>query len=213
MLSGNERIFLESFFSVREFGILQRFDLIPMQNDGDTFALLLVAYPDDEQEPIEGVDQFVSSVEDHMYRCYTEKIGRLPPLPAEPEADSLTAVYSAVRRDGVKGPLLVCSVELDGLKSAVEPKSSNIDHFKFEQDLTRILHSFIGASGFLYRADGRKLLLGLPLGSVRDGNFYLYHAVQSLGDFFPGKVIDPALFTSPEVVTDENSDELLAKFL
>ena len=198
VLEGEERLFLEPFLSVREFGSYSRITLSPVRHADRILALMMIAY--NEKDPIVPPDtlNFPAETGERLSNSYSERLRPLPALPSNEGDESSKARIEALLRqlEQTERSLLICVVSLDVIQRAVLPYSNTVDPMKFELDLLRVFHSLTSASGYCHRNGRREITLAFPTHSADNREFLERHLLLSLSDFFPRSALTRSIFVS-----------------
>jgi hypothetical protein len=212
-LAGNDRIIFEPFFSVREFGIFTKMDVVGIRFDETTYAILLTAWTEEEQ--IGSVREYTPLRPEYgakLFSCYSAKLMGLLPPPyfddLEQAAKSLDPTLSRYREAG--RIIHLCNVDLQILLETVQPTTGSADIFRFTEDVLRMLFSLVSATGIYYRKSETEITLGFATTTAQDSQFLAHHLRLSISDFFPQTTLPDSTITSwrsvqPEEIPDPPS--------
>ena len=197
-LEGEDRLFLEPFLSVREFGSYKRITLSSIRHADSILALVMIAHDEKDHVIPPNILNFPVESGARLYNSYFARLKPLPPLPPNDGVESTKArIEVFVRQLQQTGrSLFISVVALDAIKDAVLPYSDTVDPIKFEQDLLRIFHSLTSASGFFRRKSRREITLAFPTLSTQNREFLEHHLLLSLSDFYPRTVLPRSIFIS-----------------
>ncbi len=207
--------FLEQFFSIREYGMLEEIVFVPFNHEGTPFAVLLIAYHIEHTRSIEReadlAQQIAQSLSKDLYEARVRKMHNLP-VHEEDEADTgIADLVSRADRDQMR--LLTAIFSLAGLIESIVPDHEFADTYLFRTDLLRIFKSFISSNGCLVSLGDDTFVLCILTRSVSDEHFILYHIGLSLQRFYSRSldfplVVDTVLYYPDDV---SSVDELFSK--
>ncbi|MBN1686978.1 MAG: hypothetical protein JW852_10005 [Spirochaetales bacterium] len=187
-LTGKDRAFLEPFFSVREYGCLERIDLSAVLHDSTIYAVLLAGWQEGEKPALPfKLLPVPAEYGETLYRCHCAKMQGLASPPYFSDKSQATAGLKPLVdrcRDAGRS-LQLCTVSVTRLLQAVQPSSPSADLFKFREDIRRILYSAVAPGGIYYEKDNGETILGFSTTSVLDCGFLSRHLILSINDFFP----------------------------
>ncbi len=197
-LRADDRLFLEPFFSVREYGTFTKIDLSPLLHENRLLALFMIAHDKVSQNAPSRLLNFSEGTGANLYKNYISKLRPLPPLPERDDDESVKAKLQTLKQHlaQTKRSLLICSVALDAFQQTVLPHSTTVDPLKFELDVLRVLHSLASASGFYHRKGRNEVTLGFSAATNHNREFLQSHLLLSLGDFYPRVQLTSSIFRS-----------------
>lgn len=215
-LKGDDRTIFEPFFSVREFGIYTRIDAAGIRHDGTTYAILLAAWTEEEQEgTLFECTPLRPEYGAKLFNCYSAKLkGLLPPPYFDDFKQAVKSLEPTLNRYREAGRIIhVCNIDLQTLLEATQPTSASADKFRFTEDVLRMLHSLVAATGIFCRKSEDEVILGFAATTAQDGEFIAHHLRLSIGDFFPQATLPDSTVNSwRSVQPDEMPDPPSALF-
>jgi hypothetical protein len=200
LLIEEQRLFLEPFFSTREFGLFLSIFMAPFQTDGKIHGLFIVASEDSDgiSDGYNSIQNLIMENQAALRQFYVDRINSLPPY-SQGETDKHREELLDHFSDQIENKecnIFVFNIELNKILAAVRPNSEFIDDYKFREDILRILHSLTAASGIFYSSDEIPVLMGIPSAAVHDKDFLAHHILLSLKDFFPSAHLTLEIFNS-----------------
>lgn len=182
MLSHDERTFLESFFSIREYGLYSKMALTPIRHEGIIYAVLLLA-ADNGAIPLPVIPQ---NYGDLLYECYSSKLKNLAPSPyfsdRRQAAAALRPILAHHRETGHS--IHLCTVNVHNLLENLMPASQSIDVFRFRDLVLRVLYALASPSGIYFENEDGEVFVGAAGSAIGDCDFLCRHLLLSLSDFF-----------------------------
>ena len=209
--------FLEPFFSVREFALVEALRLIPLRHGRMLFGILLhIAHSGEENVTrLDDLKRAVVERESTVYAEYTGRLSELPVAPAEFRDIDVSLLLgdelaSAVTKDT---RLLCLLLRISALIASFDAVSVQVNHLRIRDDIARILYSFVFDGGFLAPCKPDELLLCIRTRHVADTGFVLQHIESTLSDFYPSLVHVTHAIRASAWFPDDASDtgELLRK--
>ena len=205
-LENYDRDFLESFFSVREFGLYSQILIIPFINSEHVHGFLLIGSDEDDtiSVNISKLTAICDKAASIIERNYLSVIQKLPSLPDIKSHNNFSEQVEAAKRilTTPDDRILVFTINIEEILSSPFPQSLYTDKFRFEKDILRILHSFCPDSGLFFQKSEKEILLGFPaLSNHNNIDLMKHHLLVSLSDFFPG--LQPKIFSSGRLFSSE----------
>ena len=180
--------FLESFFSTREYKLVQSLVLAPLRSDGQLYGVLLISIKEFGAVPIdlEALRSVVEKMEGPVYRYHT---GRLSDLPEFSSRDDRADIVDRLRKeivtsDRMQTRLLCATISVQPIIDLLVVKSVDVDTLRFREDFLRIFSSFVHETGFLTPLSASSVLFCLRTRHLSDPKFILDHMSATLGDFY-----------------------------
>ena len=215
-LTGENRSFLEPFFSNREYSLFTDLFLYPISYEQSILGLLLVATGEDENSKILHNDllSFLSlqdTVKELLWDCRESKLQKLDLSSlSESISNAETVVNDLLKQTAAVGSnLFICRIDSDQAVTEL-PVTKYSERFRLCQDVEKILHSLVAETGKFLKTDDYGTLLAFRSKSVKDSNLLLHHLNTITQDFLhiPGN----RLFSDCRLIENEETTalELLA---
>ena len=209
-LAGEQRAFLEPFFSVREFGGFCEVYLVPLKRSGVIHGVLIAAR--EEQEDNDASFEYPSIPDDcgeFLYSCFTSKLINLslPPFYGD-RREGVNALDPIVKRHREAGrSLFLCTINAGLLLDSLVPSSNTIDLFKYREIVRRILYSIALGTGIYLESSENTVVIGFAGSAITDCNFLSHHLHATISDFFPDTSLPASIIEECEYL---NNDEIPA---
>lgn len=215
-LTRQEAVPLGPYFSMREFGLIERLLLIPFPLGEEVVALLAVARA-------EALDLAARE----SYPLLTQSALRAAPLirrsrsmtgsgapaprgePANRIHQILASALSAERH------VLFVRLELADLLSALPSGDRAIDPYRLRKDMVRVLASMVAGGGELIPLASSTLLLSLTGRTPHDERLVLHQVCALIGTLFATRVLESQLHWRSWTYPKEGCtpDELIAEII
>lgn len=207
-LTGDNRVIFEPFFSVREFGLYDRIDVLGIRYESTTYAILLVALEEDETATLTAGKRSLDP--DYGFRLFTHYSAKLkglapPPYYSDPEQAYKNLELTLSRYHESGRFIHMYTLALKPLLEAVRPDSATVDEFRFTEDVFKMLFSFVSATGIFYSKSDDEIIIGFATAAATDGKFIAHHLKLSISDFFPDTTLPEKAINYWKSIAPEDS--------
>ncbi len=214
-LARRELVPLQSYFSTREFGLIEKLLFVPFVVGGQVVALLLVAraaeFPTGRSDVLRYIEESALIAAPLIRKSRTVI---QPDRPAAPRSDlgsRLSEILAKAAEE--KHFILFVKLDLTQLTAALPAHGEGVDPYHLRKDIVRVLSSMVSGSGELIRLAPNRLLLTLNSRTSHDERLVIHQICSGLGSLF-GARLEPAQlhfrsWTYPQEAV--SVDELIAE--
>jgi len=193
ILARKELVPLQSYFSTREFGLIENLLFLPFVVGGQIVALLLIARaPALISIPAEAIRRIEESALIAAPLIRRSRTIIQSDGPAEPRGD-LGSRLSKILADAAAEKRFILFVKLDvaQITAALPAHGGGLDPYRLRKDIVRVLSSMVSGSGELIRLAPNELLLTLTSRATHDERLVIHQICAGLGSLF-GARLEPA---------------------
>lgn len=187
--SEDERLFLRPFFSIREFGLLEKVLLCPFIHDQEIIGFLLITespslLDDSMDRSLSFIQNVVKTASPVLYYTRERKLKNISLQQPNVKSDlkhEMELFYTSVKHDKREIIFLVFSIQeaVDQIHQYV----GDADVFRIRHDLSGILTSMLSDTGGVHVLNDSLLLLIVSGKSLRDESLLVHQISLALNDF------------------------------
>ncbi len=188
ILDKSDTVNLKQYFSIREYGLLERILLHPFSHDGIMVGFLLITETintpnlEELKTALQKLSPHVSAI---LFKSRKEILHNIPSVSGKTDNNSVKEIVDEIRlcREQGKHTLLL-TFSIDRAVERLHDKIKDADPFRFRQDIYAILSTMISDSGGVWRINSGTLLLLFSGTAIHDEKLIIHQLTVSMNDLF-----------------------------
>ena len=179
---------LKQYFSIREYGLLERILLHPFSHDGIMVGFLLIAETNNTPNleelrfTLHELSPHISTI---LYKSRKEILHNIPSVSGKKDNNSVKEIVEELKLYREKGKhTLLLTFSIDKAVQLLHDKIKDADPFRFRQDIYAILSTMISDSGGVWRINSGTLLLLFSGTAIHDEKLIIHQLTVSMNDLF-----------------------------